>query len=492
MQEKIFSVTQINREAKRSLEGNFSGIIVGGEVSQSIVSAAGHCYFTLKDMQGSTIPAVIFRGAAARNRGYPEEGKEIEVRGSLTVYEKTGKYQIIVDRFRLKGAGVLAERFEELKRKLEAEGLFSNDHKKPLPKLPAKICLVTSPTSAAVQDMIKNILQRFPNREISVIPVAVQGKGSENEIAKGIQFADSLNYDVIIVGRGGGSLEDLWSFNEEVVARAIFHCNTPIVSAVGHEVDFSISDFVADIRATTPTQAAELIVPQKADLVNDIRLKQNRLYQNLKNHVRNKRQKLEYLENQRFLRNPRLLISSRFQLLDELTVELKKAVLREVQTKQKTVLHLNEKLQLKNPGKVMKERKRGLDSLAEKLVRNQHRLLELKLLKNQRLFDELKGVKLDRMIVRQRKDLLQKTTDLRQGIHEVLEGKKTDFQLNIEKLEIMSPLKQLSKGYSILRGEEREIIKSVKNVSINQKVQIEVSDGRIHCAVESTEKRKKA
>lgn len=261
---KIYQVGELTHRIKAILEDEVGIVWLEGEVSNLSRPASGHLYFTLKD-EVAQIKAVLFRGNQAGLRVEIKDGLKIRVQGNITVYEKSGQYQMLVRRVELAGKGSLQEQFELLKEKLAREGLFESARKKPLPLLPRRIGIVTSPSGAAIRDMLNILGRRFPNLHIQIAPVRVQGEGAAKEIADAIDFLNARGgYDVLIVGRGGGSLEDLWSFNEEVVARAIVRSRIPVISAVGHEVDFTISDFVADLRAPTPSAAAELVVQPKA------------------------------------------------------------------------------------------------------------------------------------------------------------------------------------------------------------------------------------
>ncbi len=270
-EEAVLTVTQLTRNVRALLEGQIGEVWVEGEISNHRLQSSGHQYFTLKDA-GAQLSCVMFRGSAMRSSARLGDGVQVQVFGSLSVYEPRGQYQLVVKMVQPKGQGMLQARFEALKRKLHDEGLFDDEHKQPIPRFPRVIALVTSPTGAAIRDMLNVLTRRAPWVRLMVFPVRVQGTGAEVEIARAIE---TLNHaeriglpvpDTIIVGRGGGSLEDLWNFNEEIVARAIFASRIPIVSAVGHEIDFTIADFVADLRAPTPSAAAELVAPDISEL----------------------------------------------------------------------------------------------------------------------------------------------------------------------------------------------------------------------------------
>lgn len=263
----IPSVSEITGDIKNVLESNFNDVLVQGEISQPRTSANGHTYFTLKD-SGAQLPCVLWRNTANRLEVEPEHGQEVVLGGNIEVYPPHGRYQLIVSYIRLSGAGALQVAFERLKNKLQSEGLFDADHKKSLPPFPETIGVITSETGAAFQDIRSTIEKRYPLVTILLYHASVQGNNAAPEIAKGLEyFTKQKNADVLIIGRGGGSLEELWAFNEEIVARAIYACPIPVISAVGHETDFSIADFTADARAATPTQAAILAVPD----INELR-----------------------------------------------------------------------------------------------------------------------------------------------------------------------------------------------------------------------------
>ena len=267
----VLSVTQLTREIRDVLEGHIGSVWVEGEISNHRLQSSGHQYFTLKDA-GAQLSCVMFRGAAARSSARIQDGALMQVHGEISVYEPRGQYQMVVKQVQAKGKGSLQERFEALKRKLHAEGLFDAEGKRAIPRFPRIVALVTSPTGAAIQDMLNILTRRAPWVRVLVFPVRVQGQGAELEIVRALKvLGDAENFglpvpDTIVVGRGGGSLEDLWAFNEEVLARAIAACPIPIISAVGHEIDFTIADFVADLRAPTPSAAAELLAPDSTEL----------------------------------------------------------------------------------------------------------------------------------------------------------------------------------------------------------------------------------
>src|SRR5947209_4146135 len=295
---KVFTVTELTRNVRGTLETKFAAVWVQGEISNYKLHPSGHRYFTLKD-QRAQISCVIWRDAMAPLRQPLVDGAQVQVYGTVTVYEARGQYQLNVQVLQPRGVGLLQAKFEALKRKLEAEGLFAPERKRPLPRFPRRIGIVTSPSGAAIRDMLKVLRRRAPSVQILINPVRVQGTGAAQEIAVAIRELATPNeafapVDLIVVTRGGGSIEDLWEFNEEIVARAVFHSDVPIVSAVGHEIDFTICDFVADLRAPTPSAAAELIVPDIIDLHRRIDGCARGLARQLLNRVRDAQQRLDH------------------------------------------------------------------------------------------------------------------------------------------------------------------------------------------------------
>ncbi len=318
---KIYSVYELTSAIKQNLEVGFTGIWVQGEVSNLRRPSSGHIYFTLKD-EKAELKAVMFRYLNQRLKFKLEDGLQIIIYGGLTVYEKRGEYQISAVEIEPKGFGALQLAFEQLKKRLEKEGLFEVSHKKSIPVLPRKIGVVTSPSGAAIQDIIHVLRQRYSHVNIILNPVRVQGEGAAEEISQAIDELNEMNdLDVIIVGRGGGTAEDLWAFNEEIVARSIYNSKIPVISAVGHEIDYTISDFVADLRAATPSHAAELVVKRQDDLESQIEYQTYRLASLIKN-------KFDFLKNSLFLaqqsyslRLPHKLITQFSQRADDLTEE---------------------------------------------------------------------------------------------------------------------------------------------------------------------------
>ena len=332
LEQQVFSVTTLTQAIKQTLEDGFFTIWVEGVISNLATPRSGHVYFTLKD-EAAQLRAVIFKSAARLVRFELENGMQVLLRGSLSVYEARGEYQLIVSRAEPRGAGALQAAFEQLKRRLEAEGLFDPAHKRPIPLLPKKIGVVTSPTGAAIRDILNIVNRRFANAHVLIAPTRVQGAEAPAEIVRAIEMLNRLpDVDALIVGRGGGSLEDLWAFNEESVARAIFASRIPVISAVGHEIDFTIADFVADLRAPTPSAAAELVVRNKADLAQTLAAQHARLKQAMRHLLDRSRAAAAHAA--RRVSDPRRRVNELQQRVDDLSQRLARAMRHALERKQ--------------------------------------------------------------------------------------------------------------------------------------------------------------
>lgn len=315
----VLSVSQLNRYIKMNFDAdeNLANIFISGEISNFTNHyRTGHLYFTLKD-DSAAVRAVMFNSSAKRLKFMPEDGMKVIARGRVSVYEASGQYQLYVDDMQPDGVGALNLAYEQLKEKLQKEGLFSELHKKPLPPYPEKVGVITSPTGAAVRDIINVLGRRFPYAEIVFCPVLVQGDGAHLQLTDAVNlFNAERAADVIIIGRGGGSIEDLWEFNDEGLARAVYNSEIPVISAVGHETDFTICDFVADMRAPTPSAAAELAVPDANELQYALSALKNRMFLNVSSGIADRRSRLEYLTSKGALKSPDEMLSNRSQRLD--------------------------------------------------------------------------------------------------------------------------------------------------------------------------------
>jgi len=381
--ELVLTVSQLTNAIKHSLEGTFSSIWLEGEISNFKQQTSGHLYFTLKD-SNAQISAVMFRSQASALKILPKDGDHITLNGEINVYAPSGKYQVVVRELKQVGLGALLLKLEELKQKLHKMGWFKKEHKKPLPKLPKIIGVVTSPTGAAIQDILNILTRRFSGFELIINPVKVQGEDAAKEIAQAIkQFNDYNLADVLIVGRGGGSIEDLFAFNEEIVAEAIFYSHIPIISAVGHETDHCIADYVADVRAPTPSAAAEIVISEKTHLLKFISEAEDRLKQTILNLIRQQRAHLNGVLKQPIISSPLALLASPMQRLDELRQRLDQTMKQRLIQFMLKMDGQKKHLQSLKPTTQLEFFREKLKSFQKNL--NHHIFLKLNTLKNEKL-----------------------------------------------------------------------------------------------------------
>ena len=432
----VLTVSQLNGRARVLLEDVFRSVWVEGEISNLARPASGHMYFTLKD-SGAQVRCALFRQSATRVRQALRDGLAVRVRGKVSLFEGRGDYQLILDTVEPAGDGALRLAFEALKEKLGAEGLFSTDSKRALPAHPQRIGIITSPTGAVIRDIISVFARRAPQVELNLIPTAVQGREAIAQIVRAIRLADSRGFDALILARGGGSLEDLWCFNEEAVARAVAACKTPIVSAVGHETDVSISDFVADVRAPTPSAAAELLAPDNSGLQHRLDGLQRRLTLRMQNRLVHDRLRLESLI--RRLRHPGERLRQQAQRLDDLDMRLRRAFLHNLNQRRERLVRLETRLAAQHPGRTLALLGQRLDSLAERLPR---------------------------------------------AMRDVLKDRRQRFQAQLQTLQIVSPLATLARGYSILLDEQGHAIRSAEQTRNGQRLTARLNEGELQVRVE--------
>jgi len=435
---KILTVSELTQQIKQRLEEGFREIWVEGELSNLRSPSSGHYYFTLKDDK-SQMRAVIFRFMGRFLKFALQDGLSVICRGRVTVYEPRGEYQLILDYIEPKGIGALQLAFEQLKEKLKREGLFDPAHKKPLPLLPKKIGIVTSPSGAAIQDLLQVIGRRFPTVEILINPVRVQGEGAAQEIATAIEELNRVSgIDVIIVARGGGSLEDLWAFNEEVVARAIFRSAIPTISAVGHEIDFTIADFVADLRAPTPSVAGELVVRDKAELTHLIGSLSDRLGNAMIHQLEGGKKQLTFLKKS--VPDLRLIVGDLQLRVDDLSSRLVPRVTHGLQLKRERLTGMRLRLLLRNPALLIKDCRKTI-SLCEK--------------------------------------------GLVDSTRQCIDHARQLIERYVGKLSSLSPLQVLQRGYSITRKlPSYQIVKESGTLSEGERVNVVLGKGELFCQVE--------
>ncbi len=352
---RILSVNGLNEYVKMLIDGNpvLSNVYVRGEISNLNYHSSGHYYFSLKD-ESARVSAVMFKSAVMKLKFRPENGMKVVLHGRVSVYPRDGAYQLYATSLEPDGVGALTLAYEQLKRKLEAEGLFRQEYKKPLPKIPSAVGIITSPTGAAVRDIINVCGRRFPFAKLVLFPSLVQGEGAEKDLCEGIRyFSDTKSVDVIIIGRGGGSIEDLWAFNSEKLAREIFNCTVPVISAVGHETDFTICDFVSDRRAPTPSAAAELAVPESGELKRKFGNVVSKMQGLIDARIKGEREKLRLISERRVLNNPGTYIDDKRMLLMSLSRELDNAALSKLEREKHRFLRLSSVLEALSPLKII-------------------------------------------------------------------------------------------------------------------------------------------
>lgn len=416
MNDKYITVSQLTRYIKYKIDNdiNLNEVFLKGEISNFKAHSRGHFYFTLKD-EGSRINAIMFASSTKKIKFMPADGMKVLVTGKISVFEANGGYQIYVSDMLEDGVGNLYVAFEQLKKKLELEGLFDPSKKKTIPKIPKRVGVITAPTGAAIKDIISTIKRRWPLTEIILFPALVQGEMAADDIVKQIKLSDSYNLDTLIVGRGGGSIEDLWPFNEEIVARAIYDCKTPVISAVGHEIDFTIADFVADLRAPTPTGAAEMAVPQYSDIINYLGQLNIRANSAINNKIKNYRQKLNSIQNRNIFKNPMVIYQAKEMVFDALFERLKFSIKNIFNDREKRLLTIKNFYVLKNP-------------------------------------------------------------------YQLLDKKANKYLQIVSKLETLSPIKTLQRGYTFTK-KDGKVVTSSKNVKIDDILDIEFTDGMVKTKV---------
>ena len=416
MNDKYISVTQLTKYIKYKIDNdiNLNEVFLKGEISNFKAHSRGHYYFTIKD-EGSRISAVMFANNTKKLKFLPTDGMKVLVTGKISVFEANGSYQIYVNDMLEDGVGNLYIAYEQLKKKLEEEGLFDKSHKKPIPKIPNRVGVITAPTGAAIKDIISTIKRRWPLSEIILLPALVQGEEAHSTIVEQIKNAENYNLDTLIVGRGGGSIEDLWPFNEEDVAKAIYECPIPVISAVGHEVDFTIADFVADLRAPTPTGAAEMAIPAISDVIS---------------------------------------------YLDQINIRLNKSLLNKININKKHLDEIKKHYIFTNPITIYESKELIFDNLVERLRFSLKNLVNIK----EKKYNELKN------------------SIIFKNPYNLIDNKSNKYLQIISKLDALSPLKTLQRGYSIVKMDNK-VISSIKDTKKDDLLELNLKDGNIDVKV---------
>ncbi|WP_415890348.1 exodeoxyribonuclease VII large subunit [Neptuniibacter sp. SY11_33] len=436
-QSHAISVSELNRQARTLLERSFLTIQVEGEISNFVRPSSGHWYFTLKDDKAQ-VRCAMFKNRNQVLSKQPKQGDKVIVRAKVSLYEGRGDYQLICDFLEPAGSGQLQVAFEELKNKLLKEGMFDSKQKLALPEHPKHIGIITSPTGAAVHDILTVLKRRFPGLPVTVYPTAVQGEDAPQQICKAIILAEAHHVcDVLVVGRGGGSLEDLQAFNNEQVARTLFDCEIPTISAVGHEVDVVITDFIADIRAATPSAAAELVSPDQQEL----------------------------------------------QLrLNQLSLRLKRQQKQQLFTAKQQLVNLQSRL--RHPGQTLKEQAQRLDHVELKLNNQIRRILAQKQIKYQQLEGRLKAQSPAQLLLRREEQLHSLHQRLKQACQSSLKSQQFKLSSLANQLQTVSPLATLERGYSITKDSDKKVIQSASDVVSGQKIEVQLHKGQLHCSVD--------
>ena len=433
---QILSVSQLNRSVRHLLETQLPMLWVEGEISNFARPASGHWYLTLKDDQAQ-VRCAMFRNANQRVNFQPTNGTQVLVRCRAGLYEGRGEYQLVVEHMEEAGFGALQRKFEQLKQQLSDEGLFDNQHKQPMPESLSHIGVITSATGAAIKDILSVLNRRFPAIQVTVFPTAVQGEQAAGQIVDALTLANQHGQcDALIVGRGGGSLEDLWSFNEESVARAIFASDIPVVSAVGHEVDFTIADFVADLRAPTPSAAAELLSPDGEEMLNQFEGLELLLAEATIRKIRQLEQRTDYLQKR--LQHPGRKLQEQSQHLDHLDIRLRRAMAGKLQQQRLQGQSLQDRLLRQSPSDAIALRKQAVATSVKQMIR---------------------------------------------AVNQQLETKQNQTAQAMHLLDTVSPLKTLGRGYSIIRDKQNAVVRSVTEVQAGDQLKGQLVDGELVLAV---------
>lgn len=429
---EIFSVARLNAEVRQMLERGFGAVWLVGEISNFSAPSSGHWYLTLKDEQAQ-IKAAMFRTSNQRVSMRPQNGMQVLVRAKLTVYEPRGDYQLIIEHMEDAGAGLLQQRYEQLKQRLAAAGLFSSDAKQPLPPAIRRVGIITSPTGAAIRDILAVLKRRDPSIEAIIYPSAVQGQAATAELLSMLQRAVVRNeVDVLIIARGGGSLEDLWCFNDEQLAYALHSCPIPTISAIGHEVDFTICDFVADVRAATPSAAAELVSHDRRQWLQQLQQQRQRLSASWQRYQRNQQQQLQVLQQRLQVQDPQRRMQLNSQRLDELSGRIQQAMRRALQLQQRQLVQYQQRIQRVHPERLLEPAMQRFTQLQQRLTR-----------------------------------VMTEQTKQRQQ----------HLQAQLQQLHLVSPLQTIARGYAVVSNAQQQVIRQPQQLAANEVFQVRVAGG---------------
>lgn len=436
--QEVLTVTQLNRSAKRLLEQHFNHVVVEGEISNFTQPSSGHWYFTLKDNTGQ-VRCAMFRGQNMYVRPRPKNGDKVKATAKVSLYEGRGDFQLIVDKIEAAGAGNLQQQFEQLKQALFQQGLFDEGLKQALPKQPEHIAVVTSPTGAAIRDVVSVLKRRMPSIPVTIIPCAVQGEDAPGQIQRALEIAENdARFDVILLCRGGGSIEDLWAFNNEALARRIVACKKPVVSAVGHEIDFTIADFVADVRAPTPSAAAELLSPDANELLRRVHTLSRTLQQSMQRTLQHATNQVAVLRQQ--LKHPKDKLQNWSQNLDQLEVRL---------------LRAQQQAQARATQRLSEQERRLMRETPTLLIQQHHSQVQ------------------------------QFQQRLQRAVHTQLSQHNKQLAFLMQSLDHVSPLNIMQRGYTITTDAKGRVLQSAKEVSPAQALTIQFADGKVSATATS-------
>ncbi len=481
---EVYTPSRLNREARTMLERGFSALWVEGEISNLSRPSSGHWYFSLKD-EAAQLRCAMFRQKNQLIRFTPRDGMHVQIRGRVSLYEARGDYQFLVDHMEEAGEGALRQRFEVLKAKLASEGLFAPEHKRPLPKLPRRIGVITSPTGAAVRDVLHILKRRFCTIPVLIYPVPVQGAAAAPQIARAIRVASArAECDVLILARGGGSLEDLWAFNEESVARAIYDCAIPLISGVGHEVDFTIADLVADERAPTPSGAAERVAPDCNEWLRNLAQHARRLTAAFDRQLARRADRVAWLERRLAQLHPGVELRQRAQRLDELELRLLAVLERQIRRCSDRTSWLVHRLAQVHPGAGLKQRERRLDDLEQRLARGMRHSLLQRRASVAHAVASLRHASPALRLAHAKRRLEISDASMDRAIRKRVESLRSRFDIARGRLHAVSPLATLTRGYAIVTDSSDRVVTDAATLAHGELITARVAKGVVRARVE--------